>query len=501
MVDHQAAEPGEILPDQLVIVPDEVLGAVESWCLLLAGAEGDKRPIFQRAAFELLGLGAKYDNDVRHDIIDTLHQMSEDVGIDPDEAQALMAAAREMQPEPATTEPPADWNADGWGEAAREYHEEREPDHPAPRLNGHAVTGQVVPASFITPAGWPEEPPPEIQWLADRRFPRGDVSSLHGDGGAGKTDAALQLAETCTRGEGYWFGMAVMAGPVVFLSAEEPEDELRRRIDRHGARDGFDPRTLSDLHLWFPDDVAGATMAVPDRSEIMRPTPLFKSIEARTKEIAPVLVVLDNVSAVFAGQQNSRVMVRSFVNLFRGIARLPSRPAVVLLDHPSLSGLTNGTGRGGNMDWRNSVRSAHYLRAPDDKAEADRGVRLLETVKSNYGPLGEPIRLQWSNGGLALEGSTTPLRKIAQDQQADDVFLHLLDERNRIGLPISPLPGRNYAPTIFEGMEGNGGYRKHVFARAMQRLLNEGKISVTTEGPKSRQTKQLIRAEDARGYQ
>jgi RecA-family ATPase len=358
----------------------------------------------------------------------------------------------------------------------------------------------ITPATFITPAAWPAEPPPAVLWLADHRIPRGDVSSLHGDGGAGKTDAALQLAEVCARGEGNWFGMAVMAGPVVILSAEEPEVELRRRIDRHGARDGFDPRTLTDLHLWFPSDVAGATLAVPDRSEIMQPTPLFRSIEARIKEIAPVLVVLDNVSAVYAGQQNSRVMVRSFVNLFRTIAHQPSRPAVLLLDHPSLSGMTNGTGRGGNMDWRNSVRSGHYLRAPDDKAEADRGVRLLETVKSNYGPLGKPVRLQWSDGGLALEGAQSPLRKIAQDQEADEVFLRLLDERNRIGLIVSPEVGRNYAPTIFEGLDGNGGYGKPIFARAMDRLLTADRIAVVNDGPPSRCRKRLVRAEDvARG--
>jgi RecA-family ATPase len=372
------------------------------------------------------------------------------------------------------------------------------PETELPRLetNGHGETTKVVAATFKTPADWPNEPPPDVEWLAHQRFPRGDVSSLHGDGGAGKTDAILQLAESCARGGGYWFGMPITPGPVAFLSAEEPEDEIRRRISRHGARDGFDPRNLADLHLWFPDDLKGAILAIPDRSELMQPTPLFKAIEARLAQIKPVLVVVDNVAAVFAGQQNSRVMVRSFVNMFRGIARLASRPAVVLLDHPSLSGMTNGTGRGGNMDWRNSVRAANYLRAPDDKVEADRGIRVFETVKSNYGPLGAPVRLQWSNGGLLPEGATSPLRKIAQDQEADDVFLRLLDERNRTGLPTSPLAGRNYAPTIFEGMEGNGGYKKTVFARAMQRLLSAGQIVVTTEGPPTRRTRHLVRAEE-----
>ena len=63
------------------------------------------------------------------------------------------------------------------------------------------------------------------------------------------------------------------------LSAEEPERELRRRLWLHGQRDGFCTADLNDLHLWFPDDVAGAVFAVPDRSGVMHPTPLFCSIE------------------------------------------------------------------------------------------------------------------------------------------------------------------------------------------------------------------------------
>ena len=47
------------------------------------------------------------------------------------------------------------------------------------------------PATLITPAQWPNEAPPPVDWLADHRIPRGDVTTLHGDGGAGKTDITL----------------------------------------------------------------------------------------------------------------------------------------------------------------------------------------------------------------------------------------------------------------------------------------------------------------------
>lgn len=351
----------------------------------------------------------------------------------------------------------------------------------------------VAAAALITPDQWPNEAPPPVDWLADHRIPRGDVTTLHGDGGAGKTDIATQLAETCARGGGYWLGHEIAPGPVVIISAEEPERELRRRMWLHGQRDGFTSADVAGVHLWFPDDVAGAVFAVPDRSGIMRPTPLFRSIETAIADVAPVLVIVDNVAATFTGNQNDRVMVRSYVNLWRTIARQASRPAVLLLDHPSLSGLTNGSGRGGNMDWRNAVRSALYLRVPEDKAEADRGVRVLETQKSNYGPTGQPVRLQWGDGGLALEHAPSSLVRLAEDAKVDDVFLRLLDKRNAQGRPVRPSRGPGYAPSeLAEDPEAAGNTAK-AFAASMDRLYSAGQIVTKESGPASRRFKHIER--------
>lgn len=349
------------------------------------------------------------------------------------------------------------------------------------------------PANLITPVHWPDEAPPPVDWLADHRIPRGDVTTLHGDGGAGKTDIALQLAEGVARGAPYWLGHEVFRGKVVILSAEEPERELRRRIWLHGQRDGFRSQDLTDLHLWFPNDVAGAVFAVPDRSGIMQPAPLFRSIEAAIAEIAPALVIVDNVAATFTGNQNDRVMVRSYVNLWRTIARQASRPAVLLLDHPSLSGLTNGSGRGGNMDWRNAVRSALYLRTPEDKDEAERGIRVLETAKSNYGPTGKQVRLQWGEGGLALEHAPSSLVRLGEDAKVDEVFLRLLDKRNAQGRPVRPSTGHGYAPAEFEKDLDANGIRAKAFMASMERLLTAKKITVITTGSPTRLSRHLER--------
>ena len=346
----------------------------------------------------------------------------------------------------------------------------------------------------VTPAEWPDEKPPPVDWLADQRIPRGDVSTLHGDGGSGKTDVALQLAANCARGADYWLGHAIATGPVVIVSAEEPEREIRRRMDLHAERGDYALNSITNLHLWFPDDVAGATLATPDRNGIMQPTPLFSLIKKRIADLKPVLVITDNVAATFAGNQNDRVMVRSYVNLWRAIAHGPGNPAVLLLDHPSLSGITSGTGRGGNMDWRNAVRCALVLKSSDDKPEADRSGRILETAKSNYGRIGMPIRLQWANGGLALEASPGSLHRLAKDNECDEIFLRLLDERNGQGRDVSCKPSSTYAPKIFSDTEGNGGFTRQKFAKAMDRLFHTKKIALETFGPPSRQRTRIVRS-------
>jgi len=389
----------------------------------------------------------------------------------------------------------------------------------APHMNGHAAepapepdaygtitsarvpatiddTSAIVPAKFITPAAWPNEAPPPVDWLVASRIPRGDVTTLHGDGGAGKTDIALRLGADVARGAPAWLGQEIAFGKVLFVSGEEPERELWRRMWLHSQRDGYRLDDLADsFRLWLPDNISDAAMATAaPYSSIMRPTRTLQEIAAAILDLAPILVVVDNVAATFAGNQNDRVSVRSYVNLWRQIAHGPSKPAVLLLDHPSLSGLTNGTGRGGNMDWRNAVRSALHLHAPDDKAEAERGIRILETAKINYGPPGNPLRLIWAEGGLQLEHTQPSHHRAAKDAECEEAFLRLLDQREGQGRHVSgQATAPTYAPKAFVEMPDNGGFARKAFAAAMERLLQAGKIVQVMEGPASRQRGRLVR--------
>ena len=461
-------------------LPAPVAASIESWRSTIMSTRPEILPdVLRNAAADLFGTRKFYQTKhpqtyaiVAVAIADGLDDMAQIGGISPDEAQAIFALAQASPPE----------RLNGHAAIGLDDPQPSPDDYCAPGAPIAPIEQPPAPAVFTTPAQWPDEAPAPVDWLARGRIPRGDVTTLHGDGGAGKTDIALRLAANVARGAIEWLAQDIANGTVVFISAEEPERELQRRLWLHASHDGYSLAELADLHQWIPDASGDSVLAVPDyRTGIMRPTPLMFSIAKAIEKSAPVLVVVDNVAATFAGNQNDRVMVRSYVNLWRTIARGSSRPAVLLLDHPSLSGLTNGTGRGGNMDWRNAVRSALYLKNAPDQAEADLGIRMLETAKSNYGPPGNPLRLQWADGGLQLEHAPSSLHRLAKDTECEETFLRLLDERSAQGRHVSDKNGKNYAPAVFASMTDNGGFAAKAFARAMDRLFHDKVIGLRPE--------------------
>ena len=98
-----------------------------------------------------------------------------------------------------------------------------------------------------------------------------------------------------------------------------------------------------------------------------------------------------------------------------------------------------------------SVRSRLYFkRAITEKdEEPDPDLRVLEVMKSNYGPIGETINLRWKNGLFLPVGGVTNLEKLAAEQAAEQLFLNVVDQFNRQGRNSSEPNAPTYAPTLF----------------------------------------------------
>jgi hypothetical protein len=268
----------------------------------------------------------------------------------------------------------------------------------------NATTAAPTTFSTLTPASWKETEPTKQRWLASARIPIGDLTILAGNGGSGKTEIITQLLISVAADLQDWLGCVVENGPTLFLSCEEPEVDIRDRIERICKHRGIDPHAIDNLHLHFPD-LEATWLAAADRAGKVVKTPLFIEIEAWIKIHRPRLVAIDSIAAVFDGDAIARRQVRSFLAMLRKLAR-EYDTAIVLLDHPSVRGMADGTGTANSVDWRNSVRAMLHLSDPDKQ---DPDVRELEVKKNNRGRTGEKTKLRWSGRAYGSEARQRPV--------------------------------------------------------------------------------------------
>jgi RecA-family ATPase len=269
---------------------------------------------------------------------------------------------------------------------------------------GEPDYAHIRPRSF---ADWSEGEPPDRDWLVDGLIPMGTVTFISGDGGLGKSLLGQQLVMAAALGAN-WCGRPVKTVPSVAMFCEDKIDEIRRRAIKiasalNVARD--DPRFSSAQFIcrvgennmmmystWRGEHHAG-----------YRLTELYQELRAFARRRQARLVLIDSLHDVFVGNESFRPEARAFVQAMANIANAING-AVVVLAHPSLNGLDNGSGTSGSTAWNNAVRSRLYLTVPETAGRGSE-VRLLTTVKSNYGRTGEKIYLKRRGGTFVPIGS------------------------------------------------------------------------------------------------
>jgi hypothetical protein len=139
------------------------------------------------------------------------------------------------------------------------------------------------------------------------------------------------------------------------------------------------------------------------------------------------LVILDNLSDVFGGDEMVRLQAKRFVNLLNRICE-ELRCTVILISHPSLSGMADGTGRSGSTGWPSAVRAFWYLRRPQKAEEAgDKTARELANPKANRGLDCDVIERFREGAIYKLPGSRSFLDLVAHRARVRDLFIKLYD--------------------------------------------------------------------------
>lgn len=341
---------------------------------------------------------------------------------------------------------------------------------------------------LINPVIWHEQPVPRRQWFAPDLIPMRQVTILNGDGGVGKSLLALQIAAASALSVDT-LGMEPLAKPVLYLGAEDEADEFHRRLADIVSHHGVGMDDLFRFRLLPLADV-DALLSVPNRAGVMEPTPLWNRVIATARDFKPGFVVLDTAADLFGGDEIKRSQVRQFISMLRKLA-MEIDCAIVLLAHPSVDGMRSGTGSSGSTAWNNSVRSRLYLTtASGDGADPD--VRILTTMKANYGKKGGEIRMRWQEGVFVLDdGKPTAVTGLL-NKKADETFRSLLSAVNRTGQRVASSRGVNYAPAVLAARPDADGFTKKQFEAAMQRLLADGIIKVVWEGSPSKKRQRLI---------
>ena len=316
-------------------------------------------------------------------------------------------------------------------------------------------------------------PPPPRDWIVPDFMPAREITLFTGPGGSGKSLLAQQLASCLATGKPF-LGKEVRQRNVLYLTAEDVDDELHRRQRNIMARIGR-ATTKGRLFLSSVRGRGANELVTFDREGNMQKGETFSLLHDTLIATDADVLVLDNVAHLFAGNENDRGHVTRFVNALYGLVRTFDL-SILLIGHPNKS----GDAYSGSTAWLNAVRSQIDLSRPED-AEHDLDARVLRLGKANYARAGNELRFRWHDFAFTLDTELprdvmAEIAEVGRMNADDEAFLACLAERNRQERPVSEHPSANYAPTQFAKMREAKGIGKQRLTDAMDRLFRTGRI-------------------------
>lgn len=327
--------------------------------------------------------------------------------------------------------------------------------------------------------------PPERSWAIKHWLGMGHVTLIAGSGGTGKT-SIVQAAGSCIAIARDYLGEIGLARKVLMWATEDDETELWRR---QLAIAQWLNVPLSDFagkfyaHSYDGQQVEIA--ATIDQRRIF-PTEHYKMLCEQIGDYKAEVIILDNVARLFAGNENDRHQVTSFVALLAAAAK-PTGASILLLGHP---GKALGSEYSGSTAWEGAVRARWYLGyklpadAKDDdeaSAPAEDGARFLSKRKANYSPM-DWRRITYQNGVMVpdepVEANAT--KSVIYGKSVVARAVRKLAEMKEFGNTSTASP--QYLPKLAKRFKLLEDLTEREFATAMIAMRKDGELVVQTVG-------------------
>jgi RecA-family ATPase len=326
--------------------------------------------------------------------------------------------------------------------------------------------------------------PPERAWAIEQWLPMGDVTLLAGAGGTGKTLVAQAIGSSLALRREYLDWMPNARRTLLWL-CEDPPDEIWRRQRAIAAWLGVELADFSDrlyIESYHREPVELAALA----GQRLVSTPMLEELRAQIADYKVECVVLDNVARLFAGNENDRHQVTSFVQMLASAAA-STNAAVLLLGHP---GKAQGSEYSGSTAWERAVRTRLYLGrhlpdadTPDQEDADDDGVRYLCRRKANYSAR-DWRRLHYRNGVMVPESPAEigpdATQSAVGGEYAQDIVaraVRKLADMGEHGVASSNSP--KYLPRLAREYKL---LTEKQFAAAMREMRSSGRLVLATVG-------------------
>lgn len=286
---------------------------------------------------------------------------------------------------------------------------------------------------IFSPADWPDdggEVPALVQTIGREPrtvIPRGLPGILAGEGGAGKTRLAVQLAVSVAAGRP-WLDCSTPAGgaPVLLVLAEEGEASLRRRVVRAREALALGEGTRADAVRAAVNANLRCLSLAGEDARVMAPGPgrgalaetgIGSRLRALAGEIRPALVVLDPLSMLAPDDaEKDAAAASAMVRWLRWISE--DTGATVLLTHHvrkpdkgDVGALTQHAIRGSSGLTAAARWALGLWREVGGEGEDDddrtRELLRLRVLKSNDFAPPRSMPLVWADGGV-LRPATDP---------------------------------------------------------------------------------------------